>query len=490
METQEGVNGPSLTGAQDSVEYHLYCASEDVSANALLCQVREVARELTKGRLWHCDALRFEEGSGEGAAGFHQIYGFLWYGPNVEDEWQTVRVVYALTERLPGLVARCTDSDDGELLLIEAADHLPVWIESHDKGDGRAFIYNSALHLVPRSVNAGNLQACLEAVLDEKVATLANDRCQSQIKERFDIADNNGLAGNALLPEPAAKILSIYPYAMSFALAGMRIRSSNVPYERERRLSGDTVRCRVEMTSLQVIEFHESLNEQVAQQLRDGNVIERDFEKSLGLWIHAALENAFSVTLGICADEELRLQFRNLFMRESRTQCIALLQDPSSTFTPASDDNRSLYNCFKADTSEQQSMDRDQLIDQAAKKVKDFFSQESAFDGVDESESEELHVDSNAVFSAVANALNYEEGPFEQTRREGMAHNDEFNENEDALSELNINAEAMENILRSIEAQSGSSGPAGNLLASMGLDVRDLMRALSSSTDPSNERGN
>ena len=54
------------------------------------------------------------------------IYGISFVDDNIQDEWFIVSLLFEITKEMPGLVARCVDSD-GEFILIEAADYLPEW---------------------------------------------------------------------------------------------------------------------------------------------------------------------------------------------------------------------------------------------------------------------------------------------------------------------------------------------------------------------------
>ena len=56
------------------------------------------------------------------------------FGDSLLDEWFLVHVLLQRVSRIPCLV-RVWD-DDGEFLLIEAADHLPPWADP-DTCDGR-----------------------------------------------------------------------------------------------------------------------------------------------------------------------------------------------------------------------------------------------------------------------------------------------------------------------------------------------------------------
>lgn len=54
------------------------------------------------------------------------LYGITYYGDNIEDEWFIVYLLQQITKHVTSLVARVIDSD-GEFLLIEAANYLPLW---------------------------------------------------------------------------------------------------------------------------------------------------------------------------------------------------------------------------------------------------------------------------------------------------------------------------------------------------------------------------
>lgn len=51
------------------------------------------------------------------------------YGANVDDEWVAIAGVMALSKQFVELVFQCWDVDDGHVLLIESALHLPPWVD-------------------------------------------------------------------------------------------------------------------------------------------------------------------------------------------------------------------------------------------------------------------------------------------------------------------------------------------------------------------------
>ncbi|XP_048800627.1 protein ecdysoneless homolog [Lagopus muta] len=77
------------------------------------------------------------------------IGGTTLFGDNVEDEWFIVYLVREISRAFPELVARI-DDNDGEFLLIEAADFLPKWL-SPENSKNRVFFYKGELHIIPLS---------------------------------------------------------------------------------------------------------------------------------------------------------------------------------------------------------------------------------------------------------------------------------------------------------------------------------------------------
>ncbi|XP_009070554.1 PREDICTED: protein SGT1-like, partial [Acanthisitta chloris] len=77
------------------------------------------------------------------------IGGTTEFGDNVEDEWFIVYLIREITREFPGLAARI-DDNDGEFLLIEAADFLPKWLNP-ENSENRVFFYKGELHIIPLS---------------------------------------------------------------------------------------------------------------------------------------------------------------------------------------------------------------------------------------------------------------------------------------------------------------------------------------------------
>lgn len=54
------------------------------------------------------------------------LYGIIHYGDNIEDEWFTTFLLQQISTKFESLIIRLVDND-GEFLLIEAANYLPTW---------------------------------------------------------------------------------------------------------------------------------------------------------------------------------------------------------------------------------------------------------------------------------------------------------------------------------------------------------------------------
>ncbi|KAJ8037874.1 Protein ecdysoneless-like [Holothuria leucospilota] len=100
-------------------------------------------------------ALRCASGTDGEVGQPPHLHGVTRFGDNIEDEWFIVNLIYQITRAFPGSVASIQDND-GEILLIEAAHHLPKWLDP-DTSKNRVFISNGELHIVPYPNTPGEI---------------------------------------------------------------------------------------------------------------------------------------------------------------------------------------------------------------------------------------------------------------------------------------------------------------------------------------------
>ncbi|NXT75722.1 ECD protein, partial [Zapornia atra] len=143
----EGIRRSAV--AEDAVRYRLFAAT-GAGDEALLRRCAEVIvvrfAPLLAAYIWQRQpfSLRYVPPRGETPA---HVGGTTLFGDNVEDEWFIVYLIREITREFPGLAAR-VDDNDGEFLLIEAADFLPKWLNP-ENSDNRVFFYKGELHIIP-----------------------------------------------------------------------------------------------------------------------------------------------------------------------------------------------------------------------------------------------------------------------------------------------------------------------------------------------------
>ncbi|KAM9273560.1 protein ecdysoneless homolog [Morus bassanus] len=141
--------------AEDAVRYRLFAAgAAGAGGQALLrrCAEAVVVRfaPLLAAYIWQRQPFRLRYLPPRGETPAH-LGGTTLFGDNVEDEWFIVYLLREITREFPGLAARI-DDNDGEFLLIEAADFLPKWLNP-ENSDNRVFFYKGELHIIPLSEN-------------------------------------------------------------------------------------------------------------------------------------------------------------------------------------------------------------------------------------------------------------------------------------------------------------------------------------------------
>jgi hypothetical protein len=80
----------------------------------------------------------------------HCLSGVIKYGDNIEDEWFLVYILFQISQQFPHVCIQVQDND-GEFLLIEAADALPSWL-TPENADHRLWICQGNLYIIPWEV--------------------------------------------------------------------------------------------------------------------------------------------------------------------------------------------------------------------------------------------------------------------------------------------------------------------------------------------------
>uniref|UniRef100_A0A8P0PDJ1 Ecdysoneless cell cycle regulator n=1 Tax=Canis lupus familiaris TaxID=9615 RepID=A0A8P0PDJ1_CANLF len=147
---------------EDTVEYHLFLIPDELRDPEKHKEILQkyIERIMTQFApmlapyIWQNQPFNLRYKPGKGNVPAH-MFGVTKFGDNIEDEWFIVYIVKQITKEFPELVARIEDND-GEFLLIEAADFLPKWLDP-DNSANRVFFQRGELCLIPAPRKPGTM---------------------------------------------------------------------------------------------------------------------------------------------------------------------------------------------------------------------------------------------------------------------------------------------------------------------------------------------
>ncbi|XP_064173056.1 protein ecdysoneless homolog isoform X2 [Anguilla rostrata] len=185
---------------EDSVSYRLFLVQPEPLENhaqeqRLQAMVQEILAEvapLLVQYIWQNQPFNLKHYPEKGGVPAH-IGGSTQFGDNVEDEWFIVYLLQQITRTFPKLAASVEDND-GQFLLIEAADHLPKWLNP-ESSENRVFLFQGELHILPVTSRAGgtgwprdvtpSVTQALAFLSAHKEACLANHKIRSSMEKRL-----------------------------------------------------------------------------------------------------------------------------------------------------------------------------------------------------------------------------------------------------------------------------------------------------------------
>ncbi|KAI3426737.1 uncharacterized protein J3R85_009597 [Psidium guajava] len=151
------------------------------------------------------------------------LHGKLRYGDNLEDEWFAVFLLFHISREFPDLSVRVWDTD-GEFLLIEAAFHLPRWLNP-ETSLNRVFIRRGDLHIVPRDkIVSPSIVDSLKFLVGNEDESRAGEAVQNAVKARIagypEQARRNMHRVRVRVPVSVAQVLRHEPCLISLAVEG------------------------------------------------------------------------------------------------------------------------------------------------------------------------------------------------------------------------------------------------------------------------------
>ncbi|TQS37390.1 hypothetical protein Golomagni_02138 [Golovinomyces magnicellulatus] len=213
QDSSEDIFGISRHLPEDSVEYSLFVVdpklkSQDEIRENLDCIRREslkMTENLLKDYIWQRDCFNLEIQTDHGRLYLHGITN---YSDSVEDEWLIVYILRELSKNFQDLWIKVVDTV-GELLLIEAANALPRWLNP-EIADNRVWIHNNKLHIIP---------LCAALSQSKKCPTIPNSR-PLELDESLEIISSKPeiLINPPLIEKEAFFRLRSYPSQISASL--------------------------------------------------------------------------------------------------------------------------------------------------------------------------------------------------------------------------------------------------------------------------------
>ncbi|KAK9326303.1 SGT1 protein-domain-containing protein [Lipomyces orientalis] len=187
------------------------------------------------------------------------LRGVTEFGECIDDEWFIVFILRELSRKVPDIVVKITDND-GEFLLIEAANAIPKWL-SPDNADNRVWILNGNLCIIP----AHDADSATSYTLSEALEFLNNNtsmlyRPQILQKEAFvrleaypQAAKDHIHCAKVVVPRRVAQVLHLHPKYIAPASEAFLLRdpiSMKVCSTMRNFPPEDSVTCVVKFTRL------------------------------------------------------------------------------------------------------------------------------------------------------------------------------------------------------------------------------------------------
>ncbi|KAI5645392.1 SGT1 protein domain-containing protein [Phthorimaea operculella] len=175
------------TLSEDTV-HCVFFPTESSNADNLdeLCEsLNKTINKLSEGYIWHRDEFRVHVPLNADKIDLPvHLVSVTCFGDNIEDEWFIVYLLLEISKEYPNMVIQVYDND-GEFLLIEAADSLPPWANP-DTTQNRVFIYQNHIHLIPANVvdmdTDLKVNEAIKVICDMPETTKSNEIQQAVIK--------------------------------------------------------------------------------------------------------------------------------------------------------------------------------------------------------------------------------------------------------------------------------------------------------------------
>jgi hypothetical protein len=191
---------------ESQIEYKIFLfTNENEDIHKFYQEIIEYIEQLSQHYIWNNEKFQLKKPIESNNNNCYLSYGCIDFGDNLEDEWFIVYILYKLTSKFSNKLVAQTKDQDGDFLLIHAANHLPDWASSaaDDCMNNRVFIYNGKLHMIPPATNPSQITylpaagpisnsfAGAKIIFDFSNLTEAIDDVQKSIQKRISLFESD-----------------------------------------------------------------------------------------------------------------------------------------------------------------------------------------------------------------------------------------------------------------------------------------------------------
>lgn len=210
---------------EDTIQCYFFSIQKlaDLEWVQLCKDLNETVSLLSQGYIWHRDEFKITlplHNDEEDKDCPEHLISLTCFGDNLEDEWYIVHLLIELTKKYTNLIVKIEDND-GDFILIEAANYLPAWANPENT-ENRVFIINGNIHIIPPSIVSISsnlkLSEALEIVRLKKKETKASSLIQESILKRVNSAKQLSTdihKGVVIVPLEIATVLTVKPTLIS-----------------------------------------------------------------------------------------------------------------------------------------------------------------------------------------------------------------------------------------------------------------------------------
>ncbi|NP_001267880.1 ecdysoneless homolog [Hydra vulgaris] len=171
------------------VEYRIFHLNDDV-LKIVRNYYDDLINSVAKEYIWQKESFRLS--SVEEYSGLACLSGSTCVGENINDEWFIVYLLFEISKHHKDVIIQVNDND-GDFLLIEAADFLPPWLTPANS-ENRVFIKDGKVHFIPIPSNPAEIMVYFHStptlkqayhLLTSSLKTVGNENVQCAIQKRI-----------------------------------------------------------------------------------------------------------------------------------------------------------------------------------------------------------------------------------------------------------------------------------------------------------------